>query len=439
MSDQRPPRVQARPVGPQRGTVRQEGGVRRTPGSKGGGRSARWSAILAISVLAVLIIVVGVALLRPAVSDWAVGFAKSNPQALRMGFVADLVAGALGAELTDPVSDDDTPVPFEVASGATASDVAAALAEAGLISQGLVFEYAAITSDQADSLQAGTYELSRAMTPQAILAALQDAPVLTVSVGLREGLRMEQIAAYLQTIGIRPEAAKEFYELAKEPTAALRADYPFLATLPEGRSLEGYLAAGTYEVYPFVTGEELVRLQLDEFGRQLAGFDAVAAAKDADRDFYDVLTLASIVEREAGVDAERAKIAGVYANRLDPNRWATGLLESDPTVFYGWDTVQLGEQDFEAWRDYQFWSPPGQPLKEIALPKALASFQSYLQPGLPATPIATPTMASIRAALQPDTKNHNLFFVLKNDASRTHAFAKTYAEHQENLRKYGYQ
>ncbi len=107
------------------------------------------------------------------------------------------------------------------------------------------------------------------MTPQQILVALQDAPVLTVSVGLREGLRLEQIAAYLQTIGLRPEAAKEFYDLARAPTAELRADYPFLSALPEGRSLEGFLAAGTYEVYPFATGEEIVRLQLDEFGRQL--------------------------------------------------------------------------------------------------------------------------------------------------------------------------
>ena len=219
----------------------------------------------------------------------------------------------------------------------------------------------------------------------------------------------------------------------------MRADYPFLETLPEGRSLEGYLAAGTYEVYPFVTGEEIVRLQLDEFGRQLDGFDAVAAAKQADRDFYEVLTLASIVEREAGVDEERARIAGVYANRLDPDQWATGLLESDPTVFYGWDTVQLGDQAFEGWPEFRFWAPPGKPLKEIELPEALASFQSYRQPGLPKAPIATPTMASIKAALDPDTKKGYLFFVLKNDGSRTHAFAKTYAEHQANLRKYGYQ
>ena len=441
MSGSRPPRTQARPAGPQRGTVSPQGGVRRqpTPAPKGRNRSARLGAVLVIVGLAALIVVAGLVLVRPIVSDWAVGFAASNPQALRMGFVADLVAGALGPELTEPRSDDSAKVPFEVASGATASDVADDLAQAGLISKPIVFEYAAITSGQADSLQAGTYELSPAMTPQEILTALQEAPVRTVSVGLREGLRLEQIAAYLQTIGLRPAAAREFYDLAEKPTAALRADYPFLDTLPKGRSLEGYLAAGTYEVFPDATGEEIVRLQLDEFGRQLEAFDAVGAAKKADRDFYDVLTLASIVEREAGVDAERARIAGVYANRLDPDRWATGLLESDPTVFYGWDTVRLGDQAFDAWPDYRFWAPPGKPLKEVELPEALASFQSYLQPGLPDTPIATPTMASIKAALDPDTKKGYLFFVLKNDDSRTHAFARTFAEHQENLRKYGYQ
>ena len=174
MSGSRSPRSQARPVGPQRGTLRQQGGVSRPPtGSSGGGRSARLGAVVAIGVLAVLIVAAGFMLLRPAISDWAVGFAQSNPQALRMGFVADLVAGALGDELTQPISDDTTPVPFIVDSGATASEVAAHLADAGLISKPLVFEYAAITSGLADDLQAGTYELTAAMTPQELLAALQ--------------------------------------------------------------------------------------------------------------------------------------------------------------------------------------------------------------------------------------------------------------------------
>ncbi|HEY8169202.1 MAG TPA: endolytic transglycosylase MltG [Candidatus Limnocylindrales bacterium] len=441
MSDPHRQRSQARPVGPQRGTVRAKGSVRRAPGGGAGNgrRSIRLGAVAVVAVLAVVILVGGAVVLRPALSGWAVGFAASNPQSLRTGFIADLVAEALGDELTAPVSDDTDPVPFEVTSGATASEVASALARAGLISRPLVFEYVAITGGKAADIQAGTYELTPSMTPQAILAALQDAPVRTVTVGLREGLRLEQAAAYLQTLGIRPEAAQEYLELAREPTDELREAYPVLATLPEGRSLEGYLAGGTFEVFPFVTGPELVRLQLDEFGRQLEASGALKKAERGDRDFYQLLTLASIVEREAGVDAERPRIAGVYANRLDPERWATGLLESDPTVFYGWDSVQLDDQPFDAWPDFTFWTPPGKPLKEVDLPDGLASYQSYREPGLPDGPIATPTMASIEAALEPDTSKGFLFFVLKNDDSRTHAFARTYEEHQANLRKYGYQ
>jgi len=397
----------------------------------------RLGAVVAILCLAVLIVAVGVVLLRPALSDWAVGVAGSNPQALRMGFVADLVADALGDELTAPVSDDTTPVPFVIDSGATASEVAASLAGAGLVSRPLVFEYAAITSGQADELQAGTYELTAAMTPQEILATLKQAPVLTISVGLREGLRLEQIAAYLQTLDIRPEAAREFLELARKPTAELRADYPFLETLPEGRSLEGYLAAGTYEVYPFVTGEEIVRLQLDEFGRRLQEFDAVAAAKKDGRDFYDVLTLASIVEREAAVDADRPLVAGVYADRLDKEIWPTRLLQSDPTVIYAWDSAKLDDLELDQWPEYFFWKTIGKPLASLEVPKAYQGYQTYQTPGLPSGPIATPTMASIKAALDPDTRKGYLFFYLKNDGSKRQAFARTYEEHLANIRKYG--
>ena len=438
MSGSRPPRTQARPAGPQRGTVRPQGGVRRSPGPgpNGGGRSLRLGAVLTIAGLVVVIVVAGLVLFRPIVSSWAVGFAQSNPQSLRMGFMADLVAGALGDELTAPMSGDTRTVPFQIQTGATAAEVADDLAQAGLVSQALVFDYAAITSGQADSLQAGTYELSPSMTPQEILAALQQAPVLTISVGLREGLRLEQAAAYLQTIGLRPEAAREYYDLAKHPTAELRAAYPFLSTLPEGRSLEGYLAAGTYEVYPTATGEDIVRLQLDEFGRQLQAFDAVAAAKADGRDFYDVLTLASIVEREAAVDADRPLVAGVYTNRLDKKIWPTRLLQSDPTVIYAWDSGKLDDLDFAQWPEYFFWKTIGKPLASLEVPKAYQGYQTYQVAGLPSGPIATPTMASIRATLDPDTKDRYLFFYLKNDGSKRQAFAKTYEEHLANIKKY---
>ena len=430
----------ARPIGPVKGTSRPPSpGTTRRP-EPPGERRRRWRILPALALvgLAAAILIVGAMALRPAAGGLAVEFAASNPQALKVGVVAELVASDLGEDLTAPAGSDDTPIPFVVDFGATASEVALDLADAGLIARPLVFEYLAITGGKADQLQAGTYELMKSMTPPQILAALQAAPIQTLAVGLRESLRLEQAAAYLQTIGLAPGTARDYFDLAMSPTAELRAAYPFLETLPEGRSLEGYLSAGTYEVYPWATGEEIVRLQLDEFGRQMRTYDAIGAAEKAGKDFYEVLSLASIVEREAGVDAERAKIAGVYANRLDPKLWPTGLLEADPTVFYGWDTVQLGKVDFSAWRDYRFWAPIGEPLRGVDLPKRLSGYQTYQQTGMIPGPIATPTQASIAAALKPDTGDDYLFFVLKNDGSRTHAFARTYEEHQANLRKYGY-
>ena len=430
-------RPASRPRAEQRGTLtRSEVSSRRRPPGGGGARRglrvAPWAVLLG---LAALILLGGFQLLRPSIAGFVVGIAESNPQSLTVPFVADLVAEDLGDALTTAAGSDPAPVPFEVLAGATASQVADALYEAGLVREPLVFEYVAITGGQADTIQAGVYELKATMTPGEILATLQDAPVQTLTVALREGLRLEQITAYLETLPLGRAVARDFYDLASAPTSALRADFPFLDALPEGRSLEGFLGAGTYEVYPWVSGEDLVRMLLDQWRRQTSEADPIAAAKAGKKDFYEVLTLASIVEREAGVDAERALIAGVYQNRIDRGM----LLNADPTVYYGWDTVQLDKLEFARWREYAFWNPIGRPLAGIDLPDALASYQTYQRRGLVPGPICTPTLASIQAALKPDTKAGYLYFVLKNDGSRTHAFAKTYEEHKANLKKYGYQ
>ena len=430
-------RPASQPPAQRRGTLtRSEVSSRRRPPGPGGARRglrvAPWAMLLG---LAALVLLGGFLLLRPAIAGFVVGIAESNPQSLTVPFVADLVAEDLGDALTTAAGSDPAPVPFEVPAGATASQVADALYEAGLLSEPLVFEYVAITGGRADSIQAGVYELRATMTPGEILATLQDAPVQTVTVALREGLRLEQITAYLQTLPLGGAVARDFYDLATAPTPELRADFPFLDALPEGRSLEGFLGAGTYEVYPWVSGDDLVRMLLDQWRRLTSEADPLAAAKAGKKDFYEVLTLASIVEREAGVDAERALIAGVYQNRIDRGM----LLNADPTVYFAWDTVQLGQLEFARWQEYAFWNPIGRPLAGVDLPEALAGYQTYQRRGLVPGPICTPTVASIQAALRPDTKAGYLYFVLKNDGSRTHAFAKTYEEHRANLKKYGYQ
>jgi UPF0755 protein len=273
------------------------------------------------------------------------------------------------------------------------------------------------------------------MSPQQLVDALQQAPIPVVRVALREGLRLEQITAYLQTLSLELDAA-DFYALASEPSAELRADYAFLSSLPDGRSLEGYLGSGTFEVFPDVSAEELLRMLLDQWQRQV-GEAPLAAAEAADREFYEVLTLASIVEREAAVEEERRLIAGVYANRLDPKRWR-GVLNADPTVIYGVDTAALRGMELSEWPGYAFWTLPSTALGEVQLPEDLRGYNSYRVKGLPPGPICTPTRASIEAALEPDTDKGYLYFVLIPDGTRKHAFARTFDEHRQNLRKYGY-
>jgi UPF0755 protein len=156
--------------------------------------------------------------------------------------------------------------------------------------------------------------------------------------------------------------------------------------------------------------------------------------------FYQVLTLASIVEREAQLDEERPLIAGVYQNRIDGIPGIKNkILNADPTVIYANDTVQLDALEFERWQDYRFWDvPKGVALRDVALPEELLGYQTYTQPGLIPGPIATPTLPSIDAALHPDTDDKYIYFLAIPDSGGKHAFAKTAKEHNENRLKYGY-
>jgi UPF0755 protein len=236
----------------------------------------------------------------------------------------------------------------------------------------------------------------------------------------------------------------EFYELASEPSTVLLDDYPWLQTIlaqaPEGvnPSLEGFLWPGTYRVLPDTTPEELIRLMLDAFIAQV-GEDRLIVPESRGLTFYQVMTLASIVEREAVLAAEKPKIAGVYQNRiLGVPGVKNKLLNADPTVIYAADTVALRELAFEEWQNYRFWDVPDVAMRDVPLPEELLGFQTYGQPGLPPWPICTPTVGSIDAALAPDIEEGFIYFLATNDGTGSHAFARTAEEHQENREKYGY-
>jgi UPF0755 protein len=389
-------------------------------------------------VLGGLVVILLVTALRPLVRQTVVGWATDNPAALGMPFVLDLVKEDLGSKLQDPASTDTTQVAFVVNQGESASAIATRLQDEGFLADRRSFIVLATEQGLTQDIAAGPFILRKSMTPQAVVdSLLKPEQIHYVEIALRTGLRLEQITAKLETIdGLTMDPA-DFYELAKHPTTKLLADNPWLkGVLPAGASLEGFLWPGTYQVLPDTTAEELVRDMLDGFHNAIG--DRMTVPDGRGRDFLEILILASMVEREAVIDTERATIAGVFENRLHKLRGIAPVLASDPTVFYAVDTLALANLDLTAWKQYVFWTVPDQPLNTIALPADLLGYQTYTQAGLPPGPICTPTIASIDAALEPDTKSGYLFFVAKHDGSNGHAFARTAKEHQANLVKYGY-
>jgi UPF0755 protein len=400
-----------------------------------------WTGILRFVIFAVVlggvILVVLATAMRPLTRSVVLGFAYDNPGSMRIGVVADLVREELGQALTDPASDDPTEVEFRIEAGDSIASLGPRLVEQGLIVDERAFVFEAVHGDLGAKLREGRYVLRKDMTPAEVVTALvmNRITVEVVDVTFREGLRLEQMVAKLLTSPLRLDA-EEFYELVSNPPKELLEDYPWLAKagLPEGASLEGLLYPATYSITPTTSPEQLVRTMLDTFYERV-GLERLSVPKDRGLSFYEILSLASIVEREAAIDEERPLIAGVYQNRLDR---LPKLLDADPTIIYGADTLKLRELPLERWDEYFFWGPPGGSMQDVLLPEDLIGYQTYQTNGLIPGPIVSPTVASIDAALKPNTKDGYFFFVAIPGDTGTHAFAKTIEEHNENLRRYGY-
>lgn len=412
-------------------------------GSGGSGFSGLLKFLAFALVLGAVVLLVAFTALRPVVNSVVLDIAQDNPAALQLPFVKDIVREDLGSLLTDPVSSDSTQVEFAVEDGDTARSIADRLADAGLLADSRAFIFIAIDRQLTGSLRVGDYVLRRNLTPDQLVTALLDPPVITyVDISFRTGLRLEQLTAKLQTLTDLEMDPRAFYDLVSSPPAELIDDFPWLAKIredaPADASLEGFLWPGTYRVLPDTTPEELIRLMLDKFAANV-GEERLDVPGDRDLTFYQVLALASIVEREAVLDDERPLIAGVYQNRIDGIAGVkTRLLNADPTVFYAIDTMELDKLAFDAWQQYAFWTPPGVALADVAVPEALQGFQTYQTAGLVPWPICTPSLPSIDAALEPDTADMYIYFLAIPDGGGQHAFAKTKAEHDANRRKYGY-
>ena len=328
------------------------------------------------------------------------------------------ILGTRIGQLADPMApvdaQDSSTVVVTVPSGATAADIGAELQQLGLVRSALVFRLAADQAGVGSSLAAGDYELSRSMSTSEIIQVLAKGQVRRGLVAtIPEGWRSEQIADRLEATGFA--SRDEFLQAVASPGAV--PGFELLNEPPPAR-LEGYLFPETYQVPQKISGSRAAELMVRMFNQRVG--DELRSQPESKLTSAQVVTLASIVEREAKVPSERATIASVYLNRLAHNM----PLQADPTVQYA-----VATRDGVAAAAYNYWRDLTPADLEVASP-----FNTYTNVGLPPGPICNPGEASIKAVLQP-AKTSYLYFVANTDGSGTHLFANTLDEHNANVAK----
>ncbi len=392
---------------------------------------ATWLA--GVMVLVGVLIFIGFLALAPSLMTWV----EEHPGSVDNGLVRDFVVWYQPEALADePAGDDGKRISVFVEPGTTDSEIGELLLSQGLIKSQLAFQYAVIRAERGGTLQAGAYDLSPSLRPSQIVAALRQEAGEEITITLIEGWRVEEIVGYLGTTRLTMNLA-EFASLATDPPADLLGSYDFLATLSDDRTLEGYLYPDTYRVDANVTARELIGVLLSTFDVRLTAEmrEQIAAQPllGGPMTIDEAVRVASIVEREAVLDSERASIAGVYINRLNTSGWR---LDADPTIQYGLGTLANGTKPLAEWGQLDWWPPLLARAIDIELPEVLLGYHTYTHDGLPPSPISAPRVASLAAVAAPDLANGYFFFVAgcpNGVRDGSHYFAVTLGQHEANI------
>ena len=292
------------------------------------------------------------------------------------------------------------PVSVEIKSGMTLNKISALLEERDLIGNSLVFQLLAFLQEKQGQIQVGEYELSPSMTPMDILEVVTSGKTILHAVTIPEGYRITEIAALLESKGL--VNAEKFIQETKDEELIQSAGIA-------GNSLEGYLFPETYNFSKNTSERKIIQSLLDIYHEKIKQHELRKRAQSSNLSFHQVMTLASLIEKETGIDEERKLISSVFHNRLRKKM----LLQTDPTVIYAM-------ADFDGnirKKDLQVDSP----------------YNTYRYKGLPPGPIASPGIKSIIAALEPSESDY-LYFVSRKDGS--HQFSSNLMDHNRAVRKY---
>ena len=308
-------------------------------------------------------------------------------------------------QLHQPANPGTSKVRFVVPQGATFHEVADTLHRTGLIDSVMVFDLYARYKHLDRNVQAGAYELSRNLNMIQILTALQTAIPDEIFLTIPEGFTIKKTAAALDKGGLIK--GSDYIALAVPGQFT----YDFLKDLPPGASLEGFLFPDTYLIPRNGTAKDLIKAQLDTFKKL---WDDTRRGQAVQRKLnpLQIVTIASMIEREALYQEDRPLVASVIYNRLAAG-WP---LQIDATVLYAKGVWQSSVTT----QDRMVQSP----------------YNTYLHTGLPPGPIANPGIKAIDAALQP--ANTGYFFYLSDKQGHNH-YAKTNEEFARLLKQYGLQ
>ena len=295
-------------------------------------------------------------------------------------------------------------ITVDIPEGAGASVVADLFYDNGVVKYPYVFRLYSKLGGYDGEYKPGIITIESGMSYNDILDTLIISERNTVKVVIPEGYTIKQIAELLSNEGL---CGTDEFMSALDPALY---DYEFLRNLPQrSLALEGYLFPATYEFVPGQSAQDIIKLMLDAFSEAVKP-EYYTKAAQMNMTLDEIITMASIIERETNADTERAKVAGVFYNRIENDQ----KLESCATVQY-----ILGEN---------------KPVLSVADTKIDSPYNTYLHRGLPIGPICSPGEECIKAALYPE-KTDAFYFVL--GANGEHIFSKTYEEHQKSMQENG--